>query len=588
MSDNRTLHGLVAQWASRQPGQIAIEYGTARVGYGELARRMRAAAAWFEPDQVVAVLLGDSPATVSTLLGVLAAGSSFVCVDPDSPPQRVRAVLAEARCRTAVVSPTGHQLTSVLRDLGVDLVLCEPDGTLTGSAPPDRALPEVDPAATAYVAYTSGSTGRPKGVVQSHRTFLAFLDWQSEAFDLRPGRKMAHWATTTYDASYCEIFGALCYGATLWMAPRSLRHDPFALLEQLAAAGVHVLQTVPSFLRQVLAEAQPGSLPALTHVFAAGEVLTPDLAARCRATFPHAALTNLYGPTETVLATYHRVEAADLDRPAIPLGVPIDGCRVLLLDAGHRPVPDGEVGEVYLVSESMADGYLAQPAPTAASFLPVPGEPGSRMYRTGDQARRDHDGTLLFAGRTDGQIKIRGMRVETGEIETVLFGHPAVGHCAVRPRGEGESLRLEAHVVARGELTAEQVRAYLSQRLPKHMVPTRYRFTDQLPLTRTGKTDRGALPEITARTTAEPPRPHQDSTEAKVAGLWRDLLGVPAVTAADDFFQLGGQSMDAMRLANRVWSAFSVRVPYRAVFDARTLTDYTRVVRDAQATAPSG
>lgn len=583
-----TLHELARHWAESTPEQVAVRWRDEQITYAELWRRAMAGADVLRSrtavdDAVTAVALRDGPALVSTLLAVLAAGGTFLCLDPDGPIERSRGLLAESRCATAIVDDSIPH--AMVNGLGIQMVHCRHSGALHASTT-DRDTRDVRADATtpAFVAYTSGSTGAPKGVVHTHGSFTQFLHWQSQVFDLRPGRTIAHWASTTYDAAYCEIFGALCFGATLWMAPKTVRHDPRALLSELANARVDVLQTVPTFLRQLLAEIDD-TVPPLTHIFCAGEVLPPDLAALTRKLLPDTTLTNLYGPTEAVLATCHEVQDADLTKQAIPLGRPITGRRLELLDETLRPVPIGVLGEICLISDTLASGYLHRPSLTARAFLPASGEDGKRMYRTGDLARWTATGELLFAGRKDDQVKIRGMRVEIGEVEAVLLTHPRIARCAVRPRGDGPTIRLEAHVVSDG-LAADQLQRYLRARLPTHMIPSRIRFTATLPTTRTGKVDRAGLPEVLAPQ-REPTsgRPPANGTEAGLARLWRSLLGIDLVHPEDDFFALGGQSIDAMRLSNRVRSAFAIELPLTAIFDAPALGDYASVVHGARLAA---
>jgi amino acid adenylation domain-containing protein len=589
------LHERMHHWARLSPHRTAVRFDEQRLTFNALSETSTAVAAVLRTARrgaTVTVLMEDGLALVSTLFGVLESGSAFCCPGLDCPPERLRHVLQETGCTTVIVDESGtpSPLLDVLGEEGVELFRCSGDGRLTPAQ--DRAPvaeAQVPLAAPAYVTYTSGSTGRPKGVLQTHESFSRFLDWQSLAYALRPDRIIAQWATVTYDSAYCEIFGAICYGATVWCTSRQVRHDPHALLRAMEMAGIHVAQFVPSFLRQLLAEIETGPartrLATLTHLFSTGEPLTPRLAAECGRLLPHVTLTNGYGATETLLATYHEVRSTDLGRLAIPLGQPIDGCEVLLLDESLRPVPPGAVGEVFLAATSIALGYLGRPALTAAAFVPLPGVAGARMYRTGDLAWRTPDGELFFVGRKDNQLKVRGMRVEPGEIEAALDTHPAVRHCAVRARGDGEELRLEAHVVLSGAVTEGDLRSHLAPLVPAHMVPARFRFAESLPRTRNGKTDRAALPEIAPSATGAPAaRPSAGGIEDSLAALWEQLLSVPVVTATDDFFELGGQSVDAMRLSNIVQTQLGVRLPVAAIFDAPTLTEYAAVVRTAQST----
>lgn len=589
-----TLHGLMHNWARSHPDQIAVEFRERRLDYRTLAQTSRRGAEVLRASEpagrMVAVLMEDGPALATTLFAVLEAGDAFVCPGTDTPLARVQSILDEASICAAIVDEatelSNPALLAALRLSAVPVFHCAPSGALSPDMPvsePSRVpIKPVNPRSAAFVAYTSGSSGVPKGVVQTHEAFARFLNWQSEEFQLRPGRRIAHWSASTYDAAYCEILGALCHGATVWMAPKSVRHDPHALLMAMRSAAVHVWQVVPSFLAQVLAESGiESALPDLTHIFCAGEVLPPSLAAQVHRLLPGVTLSNLYGPTESVLATHHRVTAGDVAKRAIPLGTPIPGRELLVLDERLKPVPIGVVGEVHLVSAMLATGYLSRPALTAEAFVPAPTVAGDRMYRTGDLARWTAEGELLFCGRKDEQVKVRGMRVELGEIEAVLARHSSVSRCAVRTRNAGAMMRLEAHVVAGAPTTEQELRTYLARYLPHHMIPGRIRLAADLPMTRTGKIDRAALPE--------PPRAAVETltapdTRSWVARLWERMLGVE-VGAGDDFFALGGQSIDAMRTANRVRLELSIDLPLKALFDASTLEGYAATVQQARISA---
>jgi amino acid adenylation domain-containing protein len=602
--DPLPLHESMFRWAQAQPDVVAVQYEDTAVTYGELADAVREGAdvlaatvpavpTGTDDEQIVAVLVHDGLDLVTSLYSVLAAGRAFVCPGLRTPTERIMAVLSDARVAAVVVADDlDPALLAELGSLGVPVLPCSAAGRL--SAPDaDHGRPgergPVDPASAAFVAYTSGTTGTPKGVVQSHASFAAFLAWQAETFDLRPGRRIASWSASSYDAAYCEIFGALCHGATLWTAPAAVRQDPRLLLAALTTADVHVWQVVPSFLATTLVDiAAVGAPRSLTHIFCAGEVLAPALCAEVLQLMPTIVLHNLYGPSEAVLATFHRVTVEDTAKRAVPLGTPIEGRRILLLDGRGDPMPVGAVGHLHIASDHLARGYLNSPALTAARFVPDPGTPSGRMYRTGDLARWTAEGELLFVGRVDGQVKIRGMRIELSECEAVLNRHRLVTLCAIRTRGSGPSLRLEAHVVRSGDVEAAELRAHMRRSLPQHMVPSRFEFRDTLPTTRTGKIDRSAL-DVHPSAAGRPSGARLDQgspTRDRVADVWADVLEVP-IAPDTDFFATGGQSIDGIRVTNRVRAEFGIDVALQEIFDAPVLADYADEIHAIRIAAAS-
>ncbi|MEO3928307.1 amino acid adenylation domain-containing protein, partial [Micromonosporaceae bacterium B7E4] len=495
-----SLPELVLAQVARTPDRPAVTFGGRTVDYAELARRARTVAAAVRsagvaPGQVVAVALERGPHLVPALLGVLLSGAAYLPLDLDYPDER---------------------LDFTARDAGVPLVLTvrEAAGRLAGiDAPllyldelPEAAdpapVPPVDPAGPAYVIYTSGSTGRPKGVVVSHRAIVNRLRWMQREYRLDGTDVVLQKTPYGFDVSVWELFWPLTAGAREVLAEPGRHGDPEHLAELVAAERVSTVHFVPSMLALLLAADLGRRCRSLRRVVCSGEALPAELAARFfalrDAAFPSAELVNLYGPTEAAVdVTAWRCDPADDGR--VPIGRPIANTRAYVLDRRDRPVPVGMAGELHLAGVQLADGYLGRPELTAQRFVPDPyGPPGARMYRTGDLVRWRPGGHLEFLGRTDRQVKIRGQRVEPGEVEAVLVRHPAVSRAVVVARpGPQDGARLIGYV--RPEPGAEPVpadlRAYLRERLPEAMVPALFAVVPEFPLSAHGKLDVAALPD---------------------------------------------------------------------------------------------
>ncbi|GAB1510324.1 non-ribosomal peptide synthetase/MFS transporter [Actinophytocola sp. KF-1] len=542
-----TLHDLVAAQARRTPGAVAVVDEDGALTYAELdaaacavARRLAAHGAG--PETVVAVHAPRSTALVAGLLGVLKAGAAYLPLDPDLPAERLAFMLADA---------------------GAPLVLT--DGLPSGADVPATALPlsDVDaveaaprpagPGNAAYVIYTSGSTGRPKGVVNTHAGIVNRLRWMQDAFALGPDDTVLHKTPIGFDVSVWEIFWPLTTGARVVLARPGGHRDPGHLWEVMARHRVTTVHFVPSMLDAFLSAAGAGDLPALARIVCSGEELPLDLARRCVALLPGAELHNLYGPTEAAVdvTAWHCTPAALSSVSRVPIGAPITGVRTYVLDERLRPVPVGVAGQLYLGGVQVARGYHGRPALTAERFVPDPfGPPGGRLYATGDVARWRPDGTLEFLGRADDQVKLRGLRIEPGEIAAVLREQPGVGAAVVVVREQ----RLVAYLT--GDAAVTELREALRRRLPEYMVPSAFVTLDALPLSPNGKLDRAALPAPAVRTesTAAP----ETATQRVVASVWQDVLGVTSVGLDDDFFDLGGHSLLAIAVLARLRDAHGI------------------------------
>ncbi|MEW2131539.1 non-ribosomal peptide synthase/polyketide synthase [Streptomyces sp. NPDC005435] len=571
-----TLPELFRAQAARTPDATALVFEGSSLTYAaldervdRLARALRARGAG--PEATVAVALPRSTALVVALLAAHRAGAAYLPLDTGHPAGRLAYTLTDARPACLVTADSID-----LPDTGVPRLAVDLDGTpaTTQSAP----LPDAyDPLHPAYVIYTSGSTGRPKGVTVPHSAIVNRLLWMQDAYELGYGERVLQKTPAGFDVSVWEFFWPLITGATLVVAPPEAHKDPARLANLLCEQGVTTAHFVPSMLRAFLEEPSAADRTALRRVFSSGEALPAPLAACFHQVLPDAALHNLYGPTEAAVdVTAHEVGP---DPVSVPIGRPVHNTRAYVLDAGLRPVPPGVAGELYLSGVQLARGYLGRPALTAERFVASPFDaPGTRMYRTGDLARWTADGELEYLGRTDHQVKLRGFRVEPGEIEAVLAAHPSVAHATVLLRGE----HLVAYVVpsGEGEPGSAPLRAHAAAALPDHMVPAAVVTLDALPLTPNGKLDRTALPapDFAAEVTDTRPRtPREEALCTLIAGV----LGLERVGPDDDFFALGGDSIVAMQLVARARAAGLAFSP-RDVFRHKTAAGLA-----ATATAPA-
>ncbi|MEV4630259.1 amino acid adenylation domain-containing protein [Micromonospora sp. NPDC049523] len=530
------------------------------------------------PGDLVVVALPRGTAQVVALLAVLKAGAAYLPLDGSYPPDRVAFVLRDARPAALLAD---QRSLSGLPDTGPRPLVLDDPATVEAirrrpaENPTDadrrRESRTDDPV---YVLYTSGSTGRPKGVLVEHRALVNQLLWTHDHFGFGPADRVLVKTPATFDVSVWEYFSPLLAGATAVLARPDGHRDPRYLAEVVRAERVTVTGFVPSMLREFLDEPSTASCDSLRLTLCIGEVLPTDLADRYDAVLGPG-LHNLYGPVEvTVAVTDH--DCAEPYDPVygVPIGRPLHNTRCYVLDPDGRPVPVGVQGELYLAGVQVARGYLHRPALTAERFLPDPfGPPGSRMYRTGDRARHLADGTLAFVGRSDTQLKVRGHRIEPGEIEACLATHPQVSQAAVVAHTAGTETRLAGYVVPAPAVPPpdpEALRTHLASRLPAPMVPATIQVLAELPLTSNGKLDRAALPvpDLAATVTGRTPRTDR---EVVLCGLFAEALDLPLVGVDDNFFDLGGHSLRAARLAKRLRTVVGVELDLRAVFEHPTV-----------------
>ncbi|MFC5754115.1 amino acid adenylation domain-containing protein [Actinomadura rugatobispora] len=556
-----TLPELFEAQAARVPDALAVTYGEAELTYAELdARANRLAHTLIDrgagPEGLVGVLMDRSEDLPVVVLGVAKAGSAYLPIDPEYPPERIAFMLGDARPAVVVcTSATAHLVTDRERLVWDDPATASALAAAPSDAPHRTSLRPEHPA---YVIYTSGSTGRPKGVAVTHGGIGGLADWQIDRFGLGEGSRVLQFAALGFDAAFWELCMALLSGGALVLA------DPDGMQDSLEAvvtdAGVTHVTLPPSMLATV------EDLPESLSIIVAGEACPPALAATWSAGHR---MFNAYGPTEsTVCAT---MSAPLTPGGGISVGGPIWNTRVYVLDEFLRPVPPGVTGELYIAGPALARGYVGRPALTAERFVACPFAPG-RMYRTGDLVSWTPAGELVFAGRADDQIKIRGFRVEPGEIEAVLSAHAQVAQAAVIAREDRPGVqRLVAYVVPTEDgVPADMLREFVAIRLPDHMVPAAVVLLPELPVTVNGKLDRAALP---APDSAAAGRPPATPAEEILCDLFAEVLGLDRVGAEDSFFELGGDSLLAIRLISRIRAVLDVEVSIRTLIGTPTVAE---------------
>jgi amino acid adenylation domain-containing protein len=597
-------HGLFERQADRTPGAVAAVFEDRSLTYAELearanrlARRLRRAGVG--PETRVGLCLERSLDMVTGLLAILKAGGAYVPLDPTYPAERLAFQLTDARMPVLLTERALRSRLPEAPETGATVLVLEDEAAAIAAESPER--PNVDPSmevspdGLAYVLYTSGSTGRPKGVAMPHRPLVNLMLWQAGQSRLGEGGRSLQLTSLGFDVSFQEIFSTWCVGGTLVVASEAVRRDLAGLPRFLKEAGIERL-FVPFVALQQLAEVA-SSLgefpPSLREIVTAGEQLrvTPPVIRLFRQA-EGCVLVNQYGPTEAHVVSAHALSGFPNHWPALPpIGRPVANARLAVLDPYLRPVPAGAPGELWLGGACLARGYLDRPDATAERFLPDPfsssGDAGARLYRTGDLARHLPDGGVEYLGRLDHQVKVRGYRVEPGEIEVALGAHPGVREAVVMAReDDAGGRRLIAWVVpASAQVTQQELRGFLRDRLPEYMIPAVFVLLDRLPLTPSGKVDRRSLPapergRSVSASFVEP----ESETERRLAAIWIEVLGVERVGAHDDFFDLGGHSLLGAQVLARLNEAFALELTLRRLFETPTVAGLARIVDSLRGT----
>jgi amino acid adenylation domain-containing protein len=595
LTDFVPVHRQVEERARSAPDAVAVDFGGEQLTYQRLDERAsrlagHLAARGIGPGSLVGLCLDRSVDLIVAVVGILKAGCAYVPLDPAYPRERLTSMLEDAQPRGVV---TVEGLVDRLPCVDAALVSLDADAAAIDARRPVERQEEVTAKSLAYVMYTSGSTGKPKGVAMPHGPLANLIRWQMARS--RPANaRTLQFAPISFDVSFQEIFSTLCAGGTLVMIADDDRRDAYHLLHVVRTSRVERL-FLPFVALQAFAEAterQATAPPDLRDVITAGEQLqiTRSLVGLFRG-LSGATLDNQYGPTESHVVTAHRLEGSPEEWPSLPpIGRPIWNAEVHVLDQHRNPVPIGVVGEIYLGGAVLAEGYYGKAALTAERFVQSPFDERARLYQTGDLGRWRPDGVLEYLGRNDRQVKIRGHRVELGDVETALATFPDVIAAAVSTSGsDAANRRLVAHVVS-GEVTLNiaELRKHLHARLPEYMVPAVYVQVSALPLTPSGKIDRKALASVEADANA--PRVIREATtpaERLLVGIWSELLGQGSVGIDDNFFDLGGHSLLAVRLFSRVHEVFGRSIPFSVLLQRPTIAELALLLEDEPARAPA-
>nr|WP_267497724.1 non-ribosomal peptide synthase/polyketide synthase [Paenibacillus farraposensis] len=585
---DKTIHQMFEEQAERTPEQTAVVFGESRLTYRELneranrlARTLRAEGV--QADQLVGLMAERSLDMMVGIFAILKAGGAYVPIAPDYPEERIRYMLEDSGAKLLLLP---SHLQDRISFAGRTLKLDETQAYVKDGS---NLAPIAGPRDIAYVIYTSGSTGKPKGVMIEHRSVINRLTWMQEAYPLDAGDMILQKTAITFDVSVWELFWWSFVGASMCLLPVGGEKDPEVIVETIAAQKVSTMHFVPAMLSAFLehiehqGESAQSKLASLKQVFASGEALTPNAAARFQqyvAPVSQAKLVNLYGPTEaTVDVSYFNLRADETYR-TVPIGKPISNIQLYVVSEGGKLQPIGVPGELCIAGDGVGRGYLNRPELTAEKFVDSPFSPGERMYRTGDLVRWQADGNIEYLGRIDHQVKIRGYRIELGEVETQLLKVEAVQETVVVAReDESGQKQMCAYFTANAELTGSELRGALAQELPGYMIPSYFVQLAHMPLSPNGKIDRKALP-VPERNLLAGGKYEAPTTpmETRLAQIWKDVLGVGRVGIKDNFFEIGGHSLRATLLIARIQKEMNGLLSLREVFQYPTIAEMAELM----------
>ncbi|MEL7406243.1 MAG: amino acid adenylation domain-containing protein [Cyanobacteria bacterium J06558_2] len=595
---DKCIHQLFEQQAERTPNAVAVVFEGQKLTYQELNYKANQLANYLsklgvKPDVVVGLCVERSLAMVVGLLGILKAGGGYVPLDPAYPQERLQFMLQDTQVPVLL---TSKNLVSRLPESEATIVLLDQDWDVIAQESPDNLFPGVNPDNLGYVIYTSGSTGKPKGVTMTQLALCNLILWQLQNTTVSAPATTLQFSPISFDVSFQEIFSTWSSGGTLVMITEELRRDARALLSLLKEQAVSRL-FLPFVALQQLAEVaeSSGVIPEyLREIITAGEQLqiTPAIS-YLFSKLNHATLSNQYGPSETHVVTAFNLSGAVETWSALPpIGRAIANTQIYILDSHLQPVPIGVPGELYVGGVCLARGYLNLPELSSEKFIlhPFRHEEEARLYRTGDLARYLPDGNIEYLGRVDNQVKIRGFRIELGEIEAVLAQSPDIRETVVLAREDTpDDKRLVAYVVPQQEQPdSSDLRSFLKKRLPNYMVPSVFVFLDTMPLTPSGKVDRRTLPQPdnTRQESSSTFVAPQDQLESRLIKIWEKVLGIEPIGIRDNFFDLGGNSLQAVTLFAQIEKQFGKNLPLATLFQSATVAEIAQIIRSEEWLAP--
>jgi amino acid adenylation domain-containing protein len=574
-----TITSLFEAQAERTPNNTAVVFENACLTYTELNEQANRLAHYLrerysiKPDDLVGIKLERGLEMIVAILAILKSGAAYVPVDPQYPQERIDYMIADSNCKTIIDESELQNFYS--------------NETQYNSANPSHIN---KPSDLAYVIYTSGTTGKPKGSLIEHRNVVRLLVNDQQLFDFNASDVWTMFHSYCFDFSVWEMYGALLFGGKLVVVPSLTAKDPNAFRSLLQSEGVTVLNQTPSAFHQLIKEEleQDNATLQLRYVIFGGEALSPGKLSAWHGKYPATALINMYGITETTVhVTYKEITGKEISTNSASIGKPIPTLRCYVLDQQQQLLPIGVDGELYVGGDGVCRGYLNRPELTAKKFIENPFKAGEKLYRSGDKAKMLANGELEYGGRIDDQVKIRGYRIELGEIENAFRRNSKIEDVVLIAKADAKGeMNLIAYLVSPGQLNITELRLELAAQLPSYMLPSHYVQLDKLPLTSNGKINKKSLPEPEGsglQTGVEYVAP-RTNTEKVLVGIWQELLDRENISVKDNFFEIGGHSLKAARLASQLYKAFEVKLVLKELFTYAILEDQAKLVDRAQRT----